>query len=103
MISHKTWLHNMWSFSFGSIYIISFDFLNQYISLWDRCLKFFIFQFNELDFGFLGIIHFILRHFPFILVKYDRLLQLNISFHLKIYIWWALLSKNNKINVWEDI
>ena len=27
----------------------------------------------------------------------DRLLQLNISFHLEIYIWWALFSKNNKI------
>ena len=27
----------------------------------------------------------------------DRLLQLNISFHLEIYIWWAFFSKNNKI------
>ena len=45
-------------------------FLNQYISLWDWFLKFFIFQFDELAFGFLGIIHFILRRFPFFLVKY---------------------------------
>ena len=28
---------------------------------------------------------------------YDKFLQLNISFHLEIYIWWALLAKNNKI------
>ena len=34
-------------------------FLNQHISLWDRCLKFLIFQFDGQVFGFLGIIHFI--------------------------------------------
>ena len=64
-------------------------FLNQYISLWDQCLKFLIFQFDELAFGFLGIIYFILRRFPFFLANTsmcDKLLQLNISFHLEIYI-----------------
>ena len=70
MTSHKTWLHNMWSFSFGSIYIISFD-LFESIHLIVRSMpEILIFQFDELAFGFLDIIYFILRHFPFFLVKY---------------------------------
>ena len=45
-------------------------FLNQNISLWDRCLKFSIFQIDEQAFGFLDIIHFHKNCFPFFLVKY---------------------------------
>ena len=70
MTSHKTWLHNMWSFSFGSIYIISFD-LFESIHLIVRLIpEIFDIWIDELAFGFLGIINFILRCFLFFLVKY---------------------------------
>ena len=39
-------IHNIWSF------------FEQYISFWDRCLKFLIFQYWEWAFGFLSTIHF---------------------------------------------
>ena len=45
-------------------------FLNQNISLWDRCLKFSIFQIDEQAFDFLSIIHFHKSRFPFFSVKY---------------------------------
>ena len=70
MTSHKTWLHNVWSFSFGSIHIISFD-LFESIHLIVRSMpKIFDISIDEQAFGFLGIIYFILRRFPFFLVKY---------------------------------
>ena len=75
-------------------------FLNQYISLWDWFLKFFIFQFDELAFGFLGIIHFILRRFPFFLVKI-LVCATGVCSSLSLFIWRftfvELLSKNRKI------
>ena len=70
MTSHKTWLHNMWSFSFGSIYIISFDLFESIHLIVRSMLEIFDISINEQAFGFLGIILFILRRFPFFLVKY---------------------------------
>ena len=71
-------------------------FLNQHISLWDRCLKFLIFHFDELAFGFLGIIQFYfwsLSLFP------SRILVCATGFcrSISLYIWRALFSKNKKI------
>ena len=92
MTSHKTWLHHMWRFSFSSIYIISFD-LFESIHLIVRSMpEIFDISIDEQAFSFLGIIHFLLRCFPFFLVTY-KLLQLIISFHLEIYIYWALKKK----------
>ena len=54
--------------------------------------KIFDISIDEQAFGFLDIIHFILRCFPFFLVTY-KLLQLIIFFHLEIYICWALKQK----------
>ena len=67
MTFHKTWLHNMWSFPFGSIYIISFDLFESIHLIVRSMLEILIFQFDELVIGFLDIIHFILHNvaFPF--------------------------------------
>ena len=61
MTSHKKIILYIWNFSFGFFTIHNiwfFFFFDLYISFWDRCLKFLIFQFDEQAFGFLGIIHF---------------------------------------------
>ena len=50
--------------------LIELIILEQYISFWDRCLKFLMFQFDEQAFDFLGIIHFHISHFSFFLVEY---------------------------------
>ena len=70
MTSHITWQHNFETFYLAPYTSYHLIFLNQHISLWDQCLKFLIFQFDELAFDFLGIMHFILHRFPFFLVKY---------------------------------
>ena len=44
--------------------------MNQYISFWDRYLKFLIFQFDKQAFGFLGIMHFHISCFPFFQVAF---------------------------------
>ena len=70
MTSHKTWLHNLWSFSFSSIYIISFGLFESKHLIVRSMPEIFDISFDEQAFGFLGIIHFILGRFPFFLVKY---------------------------------
>ena len=57
-------------------------FLKQYISLWDQCLKFFIFQFNELAFGFYTLF-WLLSIFP------SQILVCAIGFYslLFLFIW----------------
>ena len=55
----RKWLQILKTFHLASAQIITFDhFLNKYISFWDWCLKFLIFQYWELVFGFLSTIHF---------------------------------------------
>ena len=70
MTFHKTWLHYMWSFSFGTIYLISFDLFESKYLIVRSMLEIFDISFDEQTFGLLGIIYFILGRFPFFLVKY---------------------------------
>ena len=59
MTSHKKMITNLRCFSFGFYTIHNiWSFFEQYISFWDRCLKFLIFQYWEWAFGFLSTIHF---------------------------------------------
>ena len=54
MTSHITWEHNFEAFHLAPYTSYHLIFLKHYISLWDRCLKFLIFQFDELAFGLFG-------------------------------------------------
>ena len=59
MTSHKKMITNLKSFSFGFYTNHNiWSFFEQYISFWDQCLKFLIFQYWERAFGFLNTIHF---------------------------------------------
>ena len=77
-------------------------FWNQHISLWDQCLKFLIFHFDELAFGFLAIIKFYfwsLSLFP------SQILVCPIGFcsSLSLFIWrftFESLFKQKQKNKW---
>ena len=79
-------------------------FLNQHISLWDWCLKFLIFHFNELAFGFLGIIQFYfwsLSLFPSQILVCATGFCSSISLFILRFTFESSFKQKIKINEWE--
>ena len=71
MTSHKKMITYLWNFSFGFFTIHNILSFLIFTSLFEiDAWNFFIFQFDEQAFGFLGIIHCHICRFPFFLVKY---------------------------------
>ena len=102
MTSHNRMITKLRSFSFGFCINHSiWSFLDN-TSLWDRCLKFLIFQQWELVFGFFSNIHFntkVALPFPSQILVCATSFCSSISlFHFEIYIWWALLQKYKNKN-----
>ena len=101
----RKWLQILEAFHLASLQIITFDHFEQYISLWDRCLKFLIFQYWEWAFGFLSTIHFNKRSLSLFPSQILVCAMAFVAYYLFSFLDLQLLSslsKNIKIK-WEEI
>ena len=100
MTSHKKMITYFWNFSFDFFTIHNiWSLFDLYISFWDQCLKFLIFQFDEQSFGFLGIIYFQYKSL-FLFPSQILVCAMAFAAHYLFSFWdlylLSFISKNNK-------